>query len=245
MPVNDEFSAFVTVICRDAVSPPDLARDTPVLDILQPVQIDLVEALRHEFQFAGLQRVDRRFCQLLHFYEPLLFDERLHRRAAAVMGSNGMCVRNDFYKVSLLVQFLHDRFSRLIAVHARIFPAILINGSVIVHDVDLRKIMTLANFEVIRVMCRCNLHCSCTEFFIHIVVCHDRDLPSHQRQDYFLPYNILISLVIRVHRDSRIPEHSLRTCGRDLKETVCPCDRILNMPEMTFLLLMLYFCVRK
>ena len=58
--VNDKLAALITVICRNPVSPPDLTGDTPVLDILQPVQIDLVKTVRNEFQFSGLQRVDCR-----------------------------------------------------------------------------------------------------------------------------------------------------------------------------------------
>ena len=33
----------VTVICRDTVSPPELSGNTPVTDVLQPVQIDLCQ----------------------------------------------------------------------------------------------------------------------------------------------------------------------------------------------------------
>ena len=243
MPVHDELAALVAVICRDAVSPPDLPGDTPVLDIFQPVQIDLVKTLRHKFQLACLQRVDGRFCQFFHLHEPLLFDQRLHSRAAAVMSPHGMCVRNDFYEISLLVQFLHDRLSRLIAVHARIFPAILIDGGVVVHDIDLRQMMSLTHFKVIRVVRRSDLHCSCTELFVHIVIRHDRNLTPHERQDHIFPDDILVSLIVRVHRDGSIPEHGLRTCGRDLEEPVRAHDRIFDVPEMSFLLLVLYFRV--
>ena len=41
-------AALVTVIRRDPMPPPDLPGDTPVADILKPVQIDLVESLRHK-----------------------------------------------------------------------------------------------------------------------------------------------------------------------------------------------------
>src|SRR5699024_3333511 len=45
---NYSLTAFVTVISRDPVSPPELTGDTPVSDILQPVKICLVKSLRYK-----------------------------------------------------------------------------------------------------------------------------------------------------------------------------------------------------
>ena len=47
---NDHLSAVLAVIGRDSVPPPQLAGNAPVMDILKPVQIDLVEALRNKGQ---------------------------------------------------------------------------------------------------------------------------------------------------------------------------------------------------
>ena len=154
-------------------------------------------------------------------------------------------MRNYFYKIALLIQFFHDRLSCLVAVHACIFSAVFIYSGVIIHNIDLRQVMTFAHFEVVRVMCRRNLHRSCTELFVYIVIRHDRDFTSYKRQDNILAYDIFIAFIIRMHSDSSISQHGLGACRRNLKETVCPHDRILNMPEMSFLLLMLYLCVRK
>ena len=44
----------------DAVAPPELAADAPVADVLHPVQVDALEALRHELDAALLHRIDRR-----------------------------------------------------------------------------------------------------------------------------------------------------------------------------------------
>ena len=161
------------------------------------------------------------------------------------MSSYCMSMRNNFYKISLFVKFSDNRLSRLIAVHACIFAAVFIDCSVIVHDVDLRQVVALAYLEVVRVMSRRDLHRSCSELLIYIVIRHDRDLPSHKRQDHIFPYDILIALVIRMHSDGRISQHGLRTCGRDLEETVCSYDRIFNMPEVSLLILVFYLCIGK
>ena len=45
---NYNFSALITVISRNSVSPPDLSGNTPVFDVLKPVQINLVKTLRYK-----------------------------------------------------------------------------------------------------------------------------------------------------------------------------------------------------
>ena len=54
---NYEFTALITVISRNSVSPPDLTGDTPVFDVLKPVKVNLVKTLRYETKFTSLQCV--------------------------------------------------------------------------------------------------------------------------------------------------------------------------------------------
>ena len=154
-----------------------------------------------------------------------------------------MCMRNNFHEISLLFKIFYDCLSRLIAFHTCVFSALFIDRSVIVHYIDLFQIMTFSYFKVIRVMCRSDLYRSCSELFVYIVIRHDRDLSVYKRKDHVFADNILISLVIRMYRDRRISKKRLRTRCRDLKETVCSYDRIFDMPEMSFLLFMLYLCI--
>ena len=140
---------------------------------------------------------------------------------------------------------MHDRFSCLVALHACIFAAVFIDGSVIVHDIDFRQIMTLAHLKVIGVMGRCDLYSAGSEFFIYIGIRHDRDFFAHQRQDCFLSYDVFVALIIRMYGDGCIAQHGLRTGGCDLQEIIGSHDRILDMPEMSVLFLMLNFRVGK
>ena len=240
---NYEFTALITVISRNSVSPPDLTGDTPVFDVLKPVKVNLVKTLRYETKFTGLQCVDRRFCKLIHLYKPLLFDQRLNGCTTTVMCSYCMHVRNNLYKVSLLIKISYDCFSRLVTIHSCVFSALLVNCCIIVHDIDFRKVMTLSYFEIVRVMCRCDLNSTCSEFFVYIIVCNDRNLTIYKRKDCHLSYDIFVSLIIRVNGDCCISKQCLRTCCCNLKETVCSGDRVLNMPEVSVLILMLYLCV--
>ena len=44
----DNLAAVVTVVSRNPVAPPELTGNTPVMNVLQPVEISLVEALRNK-----------------------------------------------------------------------------------------------------------------------------------------------------------------------------------------------------
>ena len=85
------------------MSPPDLSGNTPVADIFQPVQINLVKTLRHKFQVAVFHCFNSRLRQFIHADEPLLLDQGLHGCVAAVMGSYIMRVGNYLYQIALLL----------------------------------------------------------------------------------------------------------------------------------------------
>ena len=74
------------------MAPPELARDAPGLDVLHPVEIGLLPALRDDcgppFAHAG----DRGLGQRLGVHVPLVGQERLDRHAAAVAVRDGMRV---------------------------------------------------------------------------------------------------------------------------------------------------------
>ena len=193
-------AALVTVVRRNPVSPPDLSGNTPVADILQPVQINLIKTLRNKFQFSRLNRIDCRFCQLLHLHKPLLFYHWLYRGMAPVMGSYIMRVWLDLYQVSLFFQIFHHCLSCFVAIHTCIFAApLLIDGGVVVHHINFRKVVTLSNLKVVRVVSRSNLYSSGSKLFIYIVICHNRNLSVRQWQEALLPYDVFVSLIIRMH----------------------------------------------
>ena len=105
--------------------------------------------------------------------------------------------------------------------------------------------MALADLKVVRVVRGCDLDGSGTEFHIDILVGDDRDLLVDKRKDDHLPDQILVALIVRMDGDRRIAEHRLGTRCRDLERVVSPDDRIADMPEMSFLILVLDLGVRE
>ena len=226
------------------MSPPELTGNTPVTNVLQPVQVGLVKTLRNKLQIAILKCLNRSLCHLIHFYKPLRFDHWLYRCLAAVMCSYGMCMIDNFYQKSLCIQVCNHGFSCLISVHACIFTAFFIDGGIIIHDVDFFQIVAFSYLKVIRVVRRCNFYTTSSKFFVYIRICNYRNLSVCQRQFQHFSNQMLISLIIRIYRYCSISKQSLRTCRRDLYKFIFAShDRIFDVPEMTSLIHMLYLCI--
>ena len=134
---DGDLAAVVTVPGRDAVAPPELTGDAPVLDVLHPVEVGLVVAGRDELDLAGTDDVDGRVCQRFHLDEPLLRDAGLDDGAAAVAGADVVLHGLDADKVTLFLEVGHTGFPALFGGHADVLLRnVLVHAAVIGHDVD-------------------------------------------------------------------------------------------------------------
>ena len=59
--------------------------------------------------------------------------------------------------------------------------------------------MSLTNLEIVRVMCRCNLNYTCTEFLINIRVCNNRYCSVCKWKFNFLSNKVCVSFIIRIN----------------------------------------------
>src|SRR5215510_8591279 len=82
-----------TVPDRDAMSPPQLAADTPIPDILEPVVIRLLKTLRDDSDPSIAHGFERGLCERFNRYKPLGGDHRLDDLAAALGTRDGRAVR--------------------------------------------------------------------------------------------------------------------------------------------------------
>jgi hypothetical protein len=89
-------AAGVAVPDRDAVPPPQLATNTPVADILHPVQVNFGEVLRDNPDTPVFNNLDGWFCQRLHPDKPLRACQRLDNGGATLTMTYGVTVILDF-----------------------------------------------------------------------------------------------------------------------------------------------------
>ena len=71
---HHDFPAFITVIGRYPVSPPQLPGNTPVTDVICPVKVRLVHTFRYQADISIFHTFHSRFYQFVHFHEPLFLD---------------------------------------------------------------------------------------------------------------------------------------------------------------------------
>ena len=209
------------------------------------MKVSLVKTGRNKFQISVIQCFDRCLCHLVHLYKPLWFDHRLYGCTAAVMCSNTVIVGNYFYQKSKFFQICNHCLTCFIAIHTCVFTAKFVDCCIIIHDVDLFQIVTASNLKVVRVMGRCDLYTSCSEFFVYIFIGDHRNLSVCERKLQHLADEILVALIFRIYGNSSITQQGFRTCSCNLYETsLFPCDRVINVPEKSVLILMLNLCIR-
>ena len=69
---DGDVAAVLAVVGRDPVTPPELTGNAPVLDVLHPMEVNLLKALGYELSLALAYSLDSGLCERLHAYEPLL-----------------------------------------------------------------------------------------------------------------------------------------------------------------------------
>src|ERR1700757_4555109 len=102
--------------CRNAMSPPKLAGDAPVMDVAHPLEISFGVILRREFDLAFFYCFNRTIGQRLNLNEPLRRESRFYDGLAAVTFADSQRVVLDAREQAKLFQIAQDFLPRLIAV---------------------------------------------------------------------------------------------------------------------------------
>ena len=90
------------------MAPPDLARDAPRTDVVQPVQRDGVLLLGREVDLLRADRIGGNSGERLHLDPPLECDQRFDSCPAPVAVADGVAVLLLILQQPLLAQELHD-----------------------------------------------------------------------------------------------------------------------------------------
>ena len=236
---NGHLAAVVAVERRDAVAPPQLARDAPVVHIFHPAQVGLGEAVGYELCLALLDHVHGGLCKRRHLDEPLCGGHRLDRRAAAVACADVVLMVLDLDQVAALFKILDDRLAALVAVHTLVLAAVFVDGRILIEYEDLLEVVALAHLEVVRVVAGCDLDTACAEFHIDVLVAEDRNLAVHDRQDAGLADQVLVALVVRVDRHAGVAHEGLRAGGGYDEVARAIAERIADVPQLARLGLVL------
>ena len=229
---------------RNAVAPPELPGNTPVLQVAHPGEIHVLVVLGHELDVAIFHRGNGRLGQLFHGHEPLVGQVGFDDNAGAVASGHLQGVVSDFFQQAKGVQIVHDFLAGIHAVQAAIgLRHFFIEGRIRSQDVDHRQVMTLAHFIVVEVMGGGNFYAAGTKIRVHIIIGDDGDVALSQRQANGLADHVLVARVFRVHGHGGIAEHGLRAGGGDHQMAGAVGERVAEVPHVALFFHVLHFQV--
>ena len=228
-------AAGIAVEHGNAVAPPQLAGNAPVLQVFKPVQVHLLPARGMELDGAVLHHAGRRLLQGVHGHEPLLGLPGLQLGMAAVTGHDGVIVVLHVIEQAQLLEGGHDGLAGLVAVHAGELPVAFHDMGRLVEDVDALKPGALPHRPVIGIVRGGHLHAARAELGIHVPVGEDGNLAIHERQLHRLAHEVPEALVLGVHGHAGVAQHRFGTRGGDdqvLQAVHRLGERVAQVPQM-------------
>ena len=235
-------AALVAVVHGNTMTPPQLTRDAPVLQVGKPIQVNLLPALGVELDGIVLHHLESLLLQLLDGHKPLLGQPRLERVVAAVAVHDGVVMILDMVKQAQRLELRHHGLTRLPARHARELAEALYHMRRLVEDVDLLKAVALAHGEVVGVVSGGDLHAAGAEFLVDVEVGEHGDLAVDDGKHDLLAHQVLVALILRGDGHAGVAEHGLGTrgCHHDVLDAVNRLDkRVAKVPQVTLLILVL------
>ena len=240
-------AAVLAVEHGDAVAPPQLARDAPVLEVLHPGGVGLRPARGVERDLAGVDRIERRPLELVNGHKPLLRKPRLQCGVATVAVHDGVIEVLDVIEQVVLLEPLDDGLAALVAVHAGELAVAFDDHRVLVEDVDLRQVVSLTHGVVVGVVGRSNLNEAGTEVGVDMPILKDGDLTVDDGKLDGLAHEGGLLGVLRGNGDARVAEHGLGARSGD-DDVVLAVDRlgqrVTQVPKVALLVLVLGLVVR-
>ncbi len=111
-----------------------------------------------------------------------------------------MLVILDLDQKALGLQVSHDLLAAFIPLHPLIPSAVLVDGAILIHHIDDRKVVPQSHLKIIGVMGRGDLYHAGSKIHLHIAVRHNGDFSAHQRQNNRFAHQVLVSRILRVNR---------------------------------------------
>ena len=229
---------------RNLVAPPQLARDTPVLDIVEPLVVGVGPVFRHHLDFAIRDFFQRDFGNrlagkvrafrrgLAHRDEPLVGQHRLDHHAGTVAARHHQFVRLDGFQQALGVEVGDDLLAGGEAIHALIRNrTVFVDFCIQRQNADLVQIVALANLIIVEVVRRRDLHATGAEFLVDIFVDDNRDFTSAQWQHQHFADQVRVTLVSRIDRHCDVTQHGLGPRGGHRQVTGTVRQRIADVPH--------------
>ena len=225
----------------NAVSPPELAANAPVLDVLKPVVVNFFPALGEETDESIAHGVTG-LNGLWVLEEPLLAQARFDRHIRTLAEADIVLVGFLLGEESQFLEALDGLHACLESVKAgESISRQFVERPVGIHDVDDRQIVTEADLVVGLVVGRSDLEHAGPEFKVDRFVANDRKLDKavegQGAADMFAD-EVGVALILGIHGDRSVSHDGLRAGGGDLQPDAGVLhDLKFEVVEVSFLFL--------
>ena len=151
-----------------------------------------------------------------------------------------------FEKKTEFVEIGNYRLSRFGRRHALVFSAEFVDLAFLVDDVDLFKVVAFARLKVVEIVGRRDFYGTCSKFDIDQNRVSDyRNLTVGKRKFDLFADEVSITLVFGVDCDRAVAEKRFGTSCCDRQELVASRNRVFDVPEVSFDILVIDFKVGK
>ncbi len=195
------------------MAPPELAADAPVLDVLQPVAVGVLELGGVEADGVVLHHLEGALGEALHLEEPLGAELGLDDGVGALRVAHLVGIVLDLLYQAGLLEVLDDLLAASEAVHAGILAAMLIQRSVVVENVDALEVVLHAQVVVVDVVGGGDLQGAGAELAVHILVHDDGHHAAHAGHDDALALEPRVALVLGMDAYGGVAHDGLGTGG--------------------------------
>ena len=222
------------IVGRNTMAPPELTRDTPVLDVTQPAEPVAFGHLGRDLHLTVLDSLDTSVSHLLAVDPPLGLHERLNHITRLAADGHGHGVVLDIDKQTLGLQVLDNLLTDMETLHALVGTSSVVEGAVVVQDVDKLEVVALADFVIVQIVGRRDLDSTGTE--LHIdgdLVGNDRNATIHEGMDSILAVQMSVALIVGVDSNGSVAQHGFDTCGGNDQALVRVFDLVGELVQHT------------
>ena len=216
---------------RQAVAPPDLARDVPVGRLLERRDREAVLRLGMELDAARAQSLQRRLLQLVHPAPPLQRDPRLDPRLAAVAERDRVAVRLALVELVALAEPVEDPLLGFLLREPGERARLLVHPAVWPDHRDLGEFVVTPDLVVLRVVTRRDLERAGPELDLDPLVRDHRHPALDERHDDVPADHVAVTLVAGVHGHGDVREDRRGAGSRDRDRALAVRERVAHVGE--------------
>ena len=188
-----------------------MPRDAPVLDVLHPVAVRILEFGRNQPDFVFHDRFESRLGQFGHLQKPLHRQLRLDRHVGAFRISHLVGIGFDLFEQAGVGEVFLDLPADFETVHAGVAFAVLVQRTVIVENVDDFEVVFFAEHVVVHVVGRGHFQRAGSEFDVDVLVVDHRNRTVDERHQHArILRQIPVARVVRVDAQRRVAEDRFR-----------------------------------